>query len=279
LAGSQIDAKLVVNSLRRRGAADVTSRPNAPLRVLIVEDSEFDAVLIANALRSKGLDPGYVRVHTVEGLAGALARQTWDVVLCDFNLPKLSGHQALAQVRAHDADLPFILVSGTVFQHVVVEMLKAGANDCVMKSDLPRLAAAVTRALGDAESQRRRRQLEQALRRSEANFRSLVMQSADGFFLGNAAGDLLLVNARLADITGYTETELLGMRAAALLPMENPRVSAFFQSGPGPGRLGIEHELRRRDGSVAPVEISLQFGEEGDVLALVRDLSPRISKP
>jgi len=246
-----------------------------PLRALIVEDSEFDAILMINALGYGGVAVDHVRVQTGAALEAALAGETWDVVLCDFSLPTLSGLEALVQVRAHDPDLPFILVSGTVSQHVVAEMLKKGANDCVMKNDMTLLAPAVRRALREADGQRARRQLEQALQRSEANFRDFVMHSADGFFLASRDGDLLMVNPRLCEITGYSEPELLRLRVEALLPMENPVVSNIFRARPHRAAAArIEHRLPRADGSPVPVEISLRLAHHGDVLAAVREISP-----
>ncbi|HXG49025.1 MAG TPA: response regulator, partial [Methylomirabilota bacterium] len=58
-----------------------------PLRVLIVEDSEFDALMMASLLRKSGYDVSFERVETAEGLRAALAREGWQIVLADYNLP------------------------------------------------------------------------------------------------------------------------------------------------------------------------------------------------
>jgi two-component system cell cycle sensor histidine kinase/response regulator CckA len=133
------------------------------LHVLLVEDSEQDAFLINRALRQGGFDPIVERVETPDAMRAALARQAWDVVISDYKLPRFSGTAALQLLQDSGADLPFILVSGTIGEEIAVAAMKAGAHDYVMKDNLARLAPAVERELQEAEVRRARRQAEQAL--------------------------------------------------------------------------------------------------------------------
>src|SRR5690606_19460987 len=66
--------------------------------------------------------------------------QSWDVVICDHNLPELDSSQALALVRQLQPQLPFIIVSGDFSEQATVEALAAGASDVVSKDKLARLA-------------------------------------------------------------------------------------------------------------------------------------------
>ena len=129
------------------------------LNVLIVEDSDDDRDLILRELGRAGLEPIWKQVETPAALREALA-QSWDVVLCDYHLPGFGGLEALAIVRAHDVDLPLIIVSGTLGEEAAVEAMKAGANDFFSKNRLARLGAAVERARTDARVRRQRRQME-----------------------------------------------------------------------------------------------------------------------
>ncbi len=121
------------------------------LRVLLVEDREDDALLVVRLLQREGYAVRWRRVDGRDALREALEGEPWDVVLCDFRMPGFDAYGALEVVRAHDPDMPFVVVSGTVEEDVIVEMLRAGANDYVMKSNLTRLAAAVTREVREAE--------------------------------------------------------------------------------------------------------------------------------
>ena len=59
------------------------------LQVLVVEDSEDDAELMIHALRRGGFEFHHERVTTDRELQSALKAQTWDLALCDYNLPRL----------------------------------------------------------------------------------------------------------------------------------------------------------------------------------------------
>ncbi len=137
-----------------------------PLNVLIVEDSEDDALLVELALRRAGWAPHMERVETEGQMREALAREAWDVVISDHALPMFSAPAALAVVKAmgrHD-DLPFIIVSGTMPDESAVEALRAGAGDFVSKQRLGRLGPAVDRELRDVALRRERREALHQLR-------------------------------------------------------------------------------------------------------------------
>jgi signal transduction histidine kinase len=124
------------------------------LRVLLVEDSLADALLVERALRRGGYEPALERVDTAPALTAALARETWDLVLCDYMMPGWRGTDALQIVRDVAPDLPFILVSGTIGEDIAVQAIKAGANDYLLKDRLTRLPAAVGRAIEESELRR-----------------------------------------------------------------------------------------------------------------------------
>ena len=136
---------------------------STPVRVLIVEDSEDDALLLVRELRRAGFEPEHERVENAAAMKTALDRQAWDLVIGDYSMPHFSGTAALALLRERDPDLPFIFVSGTIGEDVAVEAMKAGAQDYISKGNLRRLAPAIERELRDAEARRERRRAQAAL--------------------------------------------------------------------------------------------------------------------
>ena len=136
---------------------------NTPLKALIIEDSESDALLLLAYLRHGGYEPQFRRVDNAADLADALNQQTWDIVFSDHNMPGFSSTAALAMVRAVNVDIPFLIVSGSIGEEVAVAAMRAGAQDYLTKGHLARLVAAVDRELKDAEDRQGRRAAERCL--------------------------------------------------------------------------------------------------------------------
>jgi PAS domain S-box-containing protein len=129
-----------------------------PVRALLVEDSELDAVLAVRELRKADLEPDATRVATAPALEEALREDAWDVVLADFELPGFDGFTALSMVRAADREVPCVVVSGRIGEEMAVEAMRAGAQDFVPKDKLARLGPVVRRALAEARMERARAQ-------------------------------------------------------------------------------------------------------------------------
>jgi diguanylate cyclase (GGDEF)-like protein len=134
----------------------------AYLRLLLIEDSEEDAALVVRAL-GRGYDVAMERVDSAAGLAAALDRQSWDVAIADYAMPRFSGAAALHLLRERDADMPFIFVSGTPGEDAAVSGMQIGAHDYILKGNLSRLLPGVQRELRNAAVRRERRCLEQRL--------------------------------------------------------------------------------------------------------------------
>ena len=144
------------------------------LRILLVEDSADDATLIDLALRHAGMAAALTRVDSSASMTTALSQDDWDLVLSDYFLPGFSGVEALQQLRSYHADIPFIVVSGCIGEREAVALIKAGADDYVMKDDLARLAPVLQRCLDEAQSRLTERGHQIALRESEARYKAIV---------------------------------------------------------------------------------------------------------
>ena len=141
------------------------------LQVLLIEDSENDALLLELELQRAGYEPSCCRVETPDAMNAALQRQHWDLVVADYVMPRFNGLAALALVKEQGLDLPFIVVSGHITDNTAVAAMKAGAHDYVMKNNLARLGPAVRRELREAEVRRERRRAEEQRRAAEEALR------------------------------------------------------------------------------------------------------------
>ena len=143
------------------------------LRVLLVEDSEDDALMIERELRRNHPNLALLRVDCERAFVAALSEH-WHLVIADYNLPGYSGLGALAALQGRAQDIPFILVSGHIDEDSAVAAMRSGAHDYVLKQNLARLGPAVTRELREAQVRIDRRRTQEMLRESEARFRGIT---------------------------------------------------------------------------------------------------------
>jgi len=136
---------------------------NKSIRVLIVEDSEDDALLIVRQLKKGGYNPTYNQVDTAEAMSEAFEKQTWDVILCDNSMPGFSALDAFDLYKEKRLDLPFIIVSGAIVYENAVAIMEAGAHDYILKNDLAELAPAIDRALRKTKNRQEKNKADQLM--------------------------------------------------------------------------------------------------------------------
>ena len=177
-----------------------------PIRVLIIEDSSDDLLLLIRELKRGGYDPVYEQVQSREGMREAICRHPWDVVIADYVMPHFSGLDALAVLQEEQLDLPFIIVSGNIGEDIAVKAMKAGAHDYLIKGNLTRLVPAIEREVREAEIRQSRRQAEAG----RYLLSTAIESSADAVVITDAQGFIQYVNSAFELITGYTKHEVMG---------------------------------------------------------------------
>ncbi|MBB5753969.1 sensor histidine kinase [Prosthecomicrobium pneumaticum] len=139
------------------------SVPQAPPRILLLEDSPLDADLIAAHLDRLVPAPDIVRATGRADYAAALEAGGFDVILSDYSLPGFDGMMALDLAKAAAPDTPFIFVSGVLGEEIAIDSFRRGATDYVLKQRLIRLPAAIERALAETREREERRRAERQL--------------------------------------------------------------------------------------------------------------------
>lgn len=130
-----------------------------PLRVLLCEDDDHDAILLERLLRIHyGTDVVMTLARTHAEFETALAAGEFDVAVVDFVMPDLRVDDVLRALAERDMDVPVIVLSGTVSAQVAADVLFVGAKDFIQKGDEePRLFTALAREIAAARQRQQGR--------------------------------------------------------------------------------------------------------------------------
>jgi DNA-binding NtrC family response regulator len=125
------------------------------IRILHLEDDVTDTEYVQSTLEAHEVTCDVVRVEDRHEFAAGLDQEGLDLIISDFSLPSYDGQSALAIASLRRPDVPFIFFSGTMGEQVVIEALKGGAIDYVVKDRPSRLASVVIRVLREREERRK----------------------------------------------------------------------------------------------------------------------------
>ncbi len=250
-----------------------------PLRVLIIDDSVADTLLLVRALRKGGLLLESERVDTADAMCQALANGWWDVAISDCHMPEFSPEEALGAWLASGNDQPFIVVSGAIGEEEAVALLKAGAHDFVRKDNFSRLVPAIDRELREAEGRKKHRLAEKELRESEEKYRQLFSAESAALVILDAQTRMVMeVNTAAAKLFGYSLEEFTDLSVEAITAepeMAQPYVEGILEGGISSVPLIT---LKRKDGTSFPAEISagpFMWKDHRMFVVIIRDVSER----
>ncbi len=224
------------------------------LRLLLIEDNESDAALLERHLLRADLKLHCRRVDSLGALEQALAAQSWDMVLSDYNLSGFDALDALRTVRKSNEDLPFIVVSGIVGEEAAVELMRSGAQDYVSKDRLSRLIPAMERELKEAAAHRRQRRLSARIAEHDERLKRALSATGDGVWERNLRTRSIVLSEQWKTMLGYAPNELDG-DLGAWLELIHPDDRKTVDSDLADHRAArtssyrSEYRLRCKDGS------------------------------
>jgi PAS domain S-box-containing protein len=224
-----------------------------PIRVLHLEDTEADHVLVREMLAAEGLHCDFHLARNRNEFEAFIQRDKFDLIISDFSLPSYDGLRALALAEEWQKDVPFIFFSGTIGEDTAVESLKTGATDYVVKQRPRRLVAAVVRALQEAQDRRGREQAEQKIREQAA----LLDKAQDAVIVCDLEDRVSFWNPSAARIYGWSAGEAMGKRLSELVSDQltlafNEARKSLLHTGEWSGEL---HE-QAKDGRLVVVRSS-----------------------
>ncbi len=110
------------------------------MKALVVDDSAVMRKVLIEALSQTGITNVGQAADGKEAVAAVL-KEDFDIVLMDWNMPNMSGIEAVREIRSNGRQVPIIMVSTEAEKSRVVEALKSGANNYIIKPFKPEAIA------------------------------------------------------------------------------------------------------------------------------------------
>lgn len=235
------------------------------LKILILEDVQFDAELMEYEMRREGVNFQSRRVETEEDFTRAITESTPDVILVDHSLPSFDGISALEIAQQNSPNTPFIFVSGKIGDEFAVDVLKRGATDYVFKNNLSKLVPAVERALKEREELFERKRAEEELKKAYSQMEVRVEERTTELNRSLEEKDVLLreIHHRVKNNLQIVSS-LLSLQSRYI---EDPKyVEIFKDSQSRIKSMALIHEKLYQTGNLTRIKLA------GYVHELVRDL-------
>jgi PAS domain S-box-containing protein/putative nucleotidyltransferase with HDIG domain len=223
------------------------------LRILVVDDSEDDTLLLERELKHGKWEIFIFRVDTADKMEEALTNHPWDVVLSDYIIPGFGGMEALKLFNSTNLDIPFILISGKITEEMAVVALQEGAQDFVSKQNVSRLLPSIERGIDRAKIIAERKAATEALRESEMRYRLLADYAQECIFLTDQNGNFKYVSPACFRISGYTPEEFMensSLMFSIIHPDDYPLYTSHITNLSENDKYELEYRIIHHDGSI-----------------------------
>ena len=250
------------------------------INILLIEDSESDALLVQNDLEQAMSDQ--ITLTHVERLKVALdliGKQSFDLILSDLTLPDSDGVETINSLREKAAGVPIAVLSFRNDDQLAIKAIKAGAQDYLVKGSLTEgvLARVIRYSI-------ERKRIEHNIQKAQKRFQTIFEKAPLGIALINLeTGECYDVNPRYAFIVGRSMSELAGFNQTAIIHPDDlasyrREIRIFLDDGLTDCK--IEKRIIRPDGAVIWIEVfivpfEMINDQEICYLCMIEDISER----
>lgn len=268
-------------------AGDSQVSLQSPLRILFVEDVPEDWQLAERGLRREGMQFTSVRVDTREEFLRALEEFRPDIVVSDYSMPAFDGMEALRLAHAFDANLPFVVLTGSMNEEIAVSCIRAGASDYVIKQHSKRLPHAIRAALDRAKGARSEALAREEMQRQRIFAEALMETSPACILVFDADRVIVFANAETDRVLGLSREQvmalscgsgfnLMDVSGAPLPDGQQPPCRVFVTEVPVYSlEYLFESPTGRRVLSVSAAPLYDESGSVSRVVATIEDVTAR----
>ena len=255
------------------------------IKILYIDDNPMDRALVRDSLEREHEGFKLTEAKSQKEFEKQIIKNTFDLVLTDFNILGYEGLQVLDYVRNNFPDIPVIVVTGTGSEEIAVQSMKKGASDYVLKSHthIKRLPETINSVLKAKKIENERNQAVKSLKDSEEKFRSLYENAPIPYQSLNEDGKFIDINPAWLQTLGYKQNEVIGKNFSDFLhPNFKNHFGTQFNKLKNEGNnCGIEFKLKHKEGHYLHVsyEAHAGFNQDGSfkqTYCVFQDITERI---
>lgn len=223
-----------------------------PIRLLCVEDNPDDVELMGIALERADPVRRY-ELHRVDNAANFVEalEGDYDVILCDFNLPRFSPYAALQILVTRRCGTPLIVLTRAIGEEAAVHVLRCGAKDYLTKDKLGTLPQIIGRVLEERRRAQEKERLDAELQAAYARLKELSAR-----FVLAQERERSLISRELHDQLGQALTAVvIHLHAAQRAPDEE--VARKYHSTAAELANGALQQLKTLSFSLRPAQLDL----------------------
>ncbi|MDN3656043.1 PAS domain S-box protein [Ferruginibacter paludis] len=249
------------------------------LKIIILEDDETDVELIQHQLNKGNYNCQYSVMLSRNAYEQALDNFKPDLILSDNELPQFTASEALQILLRRKQHIPFILVTGTVSEEFAAGIIKAGADDYLLKDHLTRLPVAIDAALYKKKAEKAKDEALAALKASEEKYRDIVENISDILCTHDLYGKVYSVNEAAKNQLGYEIPDMLTMRIQDILsPRGREEFGTYIEFIKAHGFYKGLMQVQTKAGDTRIWEVNNSLKTSGTAIPLVRGFARDVTE-
>ncbi|MHA1198992.1 MAG: PAS domain S-box protein, partial [Candidatus Heimdallarchaeaceae archaeon] len=253
-----VDNQILENNLTR------SKQKKKLITALHIDDDE--AFLDISKIFIEKISNGNITVESLSTPTKVLEKldlNDYDIVISDYQMPRINGIELLQKIRRSGCKTPFIILTGKGREEVAIHALNLGADYYLKKGSDAK--SQFTELIHIINKITHLKDIEKALFESETRFRELVEKTNDGLIIQNQKGIFTYVNNKFCEILGYTKNELLGKKAVTFMT-EKSKIDFLEKNKIHETNNGEPYDLswRKKDNQIIYTSISSESLKDKD---------------
>ena len=247
-------------------------------KLLLLEDNPDDAALIRKLLERSGMRFSSMVASDEREFLIAIGENKFDAVLADNALPQYSSMEALKLIREKNPGVAFILVTGTVSEEFAVNIIKQGADDYILKTNLTRLSAAINKAVENKRIQKEKETAEKNIEKEKELSDSIINSLPAIFYFSDAKGRFLRCNNNFENVSGYSFEEIHDMMLEDFFELKREHINKWAEKVFTRGYAETEAMVKTRNGKKIPYYFTgsaVRFDDQTCLIGIGMDISAR----